>query len=510
MFSCGVCFGQITFQKTYGGWTYDYGHSLKQTSDSGYIFTGFTLSFGAGGYDAYFVKTDVNGDLLWAKAYGGTGDDVGTSILQSSDGGYTIAGYTSSFGAGGTDVWLLKINSSGDTVWSKTYGGTNNETSACVQQTTDGGYIISGNTFSFGAGADDAYLIKTDNNGDTLWTKTYGGTEIDNGNYVEQTVDSGFIITGVTVKFGDSIPHIHLIKTKFNGDTLWTKTYGGINIDEAYSVHQTSDSGYIISGTTRSFGGGNPHVYMIKTDKGGNLLWSKTFGGWFIDESRSVQQTTDGGYIIAGTTQSFGAGDQSIYLIKTDKNGDTLWTEIIGGTGNDAAYMVEQTNDEGYVIGGLTISFGATDYNFYLVKTDANGNSGCYTEPTATQLFPFFTQVLSSTTIVGSPNTSVSSPSILVTQADTGYTICSSVGLAPVLQTPNSEIIISPNPTSSTFTVKNLSSKEKTMLEITNVIGGIVYAEKLIGKNEYFVDATFAKGIYFVRVNDVVRKLIIE
>jgi hypothetical protein len=258
----------------------------------------------------------------WWRTYGGTDSDVGFSVQQTSDGGYIIVGYTRSFGLG-HDVYLIKTNASGDTLWTRTYGGTNTDEGHSVQQTSDGGYIIVGRTGSFGAGGWDVYLIKTDGSGGTLWTRTYGGTNHDEGNSVRQTSDSGYVIAGITKSFGVGSYDVYLIKTNASGDTLWTRTFGGADDDDGGSVQQTSDGGYIIAGRTAgSFGSVSYDVYLIKTNALGETLWTRTYGGPNSDWSYSVQQTSDGGYIIAGATFSYGAGPYDVYLIKTDANGN--------------------------------------------------------------------------------------------------------------------------------------------------------------------------------------------
>jgi len=170
----GEC--QSIFQKTYGGGLNDLGWAVEQTNDGGYIVAGSAESFGAGAADFYLIKTDANGDTLWTRTYGGGGDDFGRAVEQTTDGGYIVAGYTTSFGAGVEDVYLIKTDTNGDTLWTKTYGGAGDDRGWAVEQTTDGGYIVAGGTLSFGAGGNDVYLIKTDANGDTLWTRTYGGS----------------------------------------------------------------------------------------------------------------------------------------------------------------------------------------------------------------------------------------------------------------------------------------------------------------------------------------------
>jgi hypothetical protein len=183
-------------------------------------------------------------------------------------------------------------------------------------------------------------------------------------------------LAGLTASFGAGSADIFLIKTYANGNIIWAKTYGGTNSDEAYSVHQTSDGGYIVAGATYSFGAGNYDIFLMKTDANGNVIWAKTYGGTSTDYAYSVQQTSDGGYIVAGYTASFGAGSGDIFLIKTDANGNVQWAKTYGGIGWDLAYSVQQTSDGGYIVAGLTISFGAGNYDIFLIKTDANGNIG--------------------------------------------------------------------------------------------------------------------------------------
>ncbi len=354
--------------KTYGCSYYDCGYSVVQTTE-GYIIAGWT-GFPSSS-DVYLIKTDVNGDTLWTRTYGGNGADVGSSVVQTSDDGYIIAGYTESYGVGDEDVYLIRIDVNGDTLWTKTYGGSNLDIGYSVVQTRDGGYIIAGSTKSFGAGVGDVYLIKTDAKGDTLWTKTCGGSSEDRGFSVVQTNDGGYIIVGETHSYGAGSSDVYLIKTDVNGDTLWTRTYGGNGADVGSSVVQTSDDGYIIAGYTESYGVGDEDVYLIRIDVNGDTLWTKTYGGSNLDIGYSVVQTRDGGYIIAGSTKSFGAGVGDVYLIKTDAKGDTLWTKTCGGSKWDYGYSVRQTSDGGYVIAGLTFSYGIGIPNWsnvYLIR----------------------------------------------------------------------------------------------------------------------------------------------
>ena len=385
-----VCFtsiasAQTSWWRTYGGPEYDAGYVVQQTTDGGYIIAGITNSFGAGTPDFdnfYLIRTDSAGDTLWTRAYGGPSHDCSSSAQQTTDGGYIITGMTYSFGAGNGDVYLVKTNASGDTLWTKTYGGVADDAGNFVRQTADSGYIIAGWTFSFGPGTPtckNIYLIKTSAQGDTLWTRTYGGTDYDGSSSVQQTADGGYIVAGYTRSFGADSGDVYLVKTRAQGDTLWTRTYGGSRYDGAASVQLTSDGGYIIAGNTNSFGVGTPdsdNVYVIKTDSSGDTLWTRAYGGSSLDAGSEIHQTADGGYIVVGLTGTSGAGYMDVYLVKTNAAGDTLWTRTYGGTDEDWGLSVQQTADGGYIVAGFTYSYGAGSEDVYLIKTDAGGNVG--------------------------------------------------------------------------------------------------------------------------------------
>jgi hypothetical protein len=363
-----------TFNRTFGGTSGDSGWCVQQTNDGGYIITGITYSFGAGESDVWLIKTDSTGNMVWNRTYGGTSGDSGLYVQQTTDSGYIITGDTSSFGAGESDVWLIKTDSAGNMVWNRTYGGTDFDRGSYVQQTTDEGYIITGSTYSFGTGHWDFWLIKTDSTGKMMWNRTYGGTSGDSSWCGQQTTDGGYIITGLTESFGAGGEDVWLIKTDSAGNMVWNRTYGGTDFESGFCVQQTTDSGYIITGYIFSEGPGIHDFWLVKTDSIGNMLWNKTYGGKYIEWGTCVQQTTDEGYIITGFTESFGAGWIDVWLIKTDGTGNEIWNRTFGGTSGDSGWCVQQTNDGGYIITGITSSFGAGDGDFWLIKTDKNGN----------------------------------------------------------------------------------------------------------------------------------------
>ena len=367
---------QITFERTYGRVNYDVGNSVEQTSDRGYIVAGMAFTRETWSYDVYLIKTDSLGDTLWTRTYDG---HWGWSVQQTSDGGYVVAGDTYSSGTGTIDFYLVKTDSLGDTLWTRTYSGTSYDQGLSVQQTSDGGYIIAGFMLSFGAGLEDVYLVRTDSLGDTLWTRTYGGSDRDVGRSVLQTLDGGYIIVGERTFAPWDSTNVYLIKVDSLGGSIWERTYGGLDNDGGFSVQQTQDHGYIVAGYTYSMGLGDPDAYLIRTNSQGIAIWERTYGGLDGDRAYSVDRTSDGGYVMVGDTWSFGAGRSDVYLVKTDSLGDTLWTRTFGGIEHDYGRTVRQTLDGGYIIVGTTRSFG-NSHEVYLIKTDENGLIGILEE----------------------------------------------------------------------------------------------------------------------------------
>jgi len=363
----------ITFERTYGGKDADVGYCVHQTQDGGYILFGHTWSYGAGYSDFYLIRTDSLGDTLWTKTYGGSYFDDGYWVVQTSDNGYALIGGTSSWGNGEFDVSLIKTDSAGGIQWGYTYGGEDSEIGYSIHQTATGRYIVAGRTNSYGSGNSDVYIIYINVHGSLLWSRVYGGMDEDVG-YSVQSAGYGYIIAGYTSSFGAGDYDVYLIKIRPDGNLQWQRTYGGIGKDIGYQVQPTGDGGFIVVGTTNSFGAGGYDVYLIKTDSLGYPLWTRTYGGSGDEVGRSVFPIKEGGYIITGYTTSWGSGNVDLYLIKIDTTGEVIWSRTYGGEDYDCGLDGKPTSDGGYVAIGRSRSTGAGFDDVYLIKTDSLGN----------------------------------------------------------------------------------------------------------------------------------------
>ena len=364
------------WSQTYGENMSDCANSVVQTLDGGYALAGYQAIEGALN-DILLAKVDHEGNLEWRRLYGGSGMDSGFSVVQASDGGYALAGYTGSYGAGSTDAWLAKIDATGSLVWNRTYGGVNDDYCSAMTQTSDGGYALAGHSWSFGGGSYAAWLIKTDSTGVMQWNRTYGGAKSDYARAVIQTSEGGYVIAGETNSFGVGTPsksNSYLIKTDSAGNMQWNKTYGGTATDYAYSVIEASTGGYMLVGSTYSFGVGAPtypNAFLVKTDATGDLMWNKTFGGAATEYAYSIIETSDGGYAFAGGSSSYGAGQRDMWLVKTDCNGNIQWSKLSGGSNDEQALSLIEANEGGFALAGWTNSFGAGASDAWLVKTFA-------------------------------------------------------------------------------------------------------------------------------------------
>jgi hypothetical protein len=470
----------VKFARTYGRPGHEMASSVQQTSDGGYIVTANDLSI------SYLFQTNANGNLIWSLGFPWMYYMYTCCVLQTS-GGYILVGRRYSLEY---EIFLLKVRG-----WSTEYraypvSGFLSPSSA--QQTSDGGYVIVG----FG---NDAFLIKTDMSGNLEFYRVYAIAYNNGISSVQQTSDGGYVLAGWTNFWsGGNNFDAFIIKTNASGNVQWAKTYGGTNNDSAYSVQQTSDGGYILAGVTYSFGTGGGDAFLIKTDANGNVQWAKTYGGAGIDKFIRVLQTSDGGYIAVGHTSSFGAGGYDVFLVKTDANGNVQWAKTYGGWNNDIASSFQRTSDGGYIVVGTTWSFGVGGSDVFLIKTDANGNIG------SCGIVRNVTPTVTTPSLTGNPRSVYYLGTYVgyyyLGEVDISIDLLTSSALCPLSDDNELGISESCKPVSGLITpykggIKVRGSGEFEV-KVYNVSGVMVRSIK--GKNEVKIE--LSRGVYFVEV----------
>ncbi len=354
--------------KTFGGPLSDVGYSVKQTSDGGFIVAATTTSFGAGGQDIYLIKTDENGDTLWTKSFGGVGNDRVSNVVQTNDNGYAIFGTTNSYGNGGDDFLFWKTDSLGNTKWFKTYGGTVDERAYEGHQLFDNNYIIAGDSVGQN---NNGWLVKTDVNGNFIWGVTISSSTSGrhyHGRSVQQTDDSGYVFCGIYAYpyFPPSFINEHFFsKIASNGNIIFTVHSNGYIAAWGPVVKKLTDGNLILGSTIRALSTlEEPKIY--KSNQYGNIIWEKiVLGSQYPAFLTSIEPTNDNGFV-------FTIYGPNISLIKCDENGVLTWEKIVGGPQDDIAYSVSKTSDGGYIVTGKTNSFGAGNYDIWLLKFKYN------------------------------------------------------------------------------------------------------------------------------------------
>lgn len=420
----------IEWEKSLGGSQADLVKSIELTTDGGYILTGMTssddgdISIGYGSIDYWIVKIDELGNVIWQKTFGGSGVDNPSSIKQTNDGGYIVTGDSDSNDGnvignqGNRDYWILKLDAAGNISWQRSLGGSGLDMAESVQQTTDGGYIVAGRSTSSDGdvtgnnGGVDVWVVKLDEFGSITWQKSLGGSEEDHVYSIQQTTDGGYIFSGNSTSIDGDVTGNNggmdcwIVKLDSSGNITWQKSLGGTEDERTWSIKQTSDNGYIAAGWSRSNDGdltenkGEQDYWVVKLDSSGNITWQNSLGGSDNDRAYSVVQDADGGYIIAGESASYDGditgsiGDSDFWIVKLDQTGNIIWEKSLGGTGYDRPWSIRQTTESGYIIGGqsnstdgdISNNIGYTD--FWVVKLSPELSSIDNNENLAVNIYP--------------------------------------------------------------------------------------------------------------------------
>ena len=358
--------------RTYGGSEDDYANCIQQTSDGGFIVIGITESFGDHYLDFWVLKLASDGEIEWQKAYGGGAWNRAYSIQQTNDGGYIIGG-SMSVGSLSYQFEIIKLLPDGNVEWQKNYGDYSFDRANIIQQVRDGGYIVAGYHYLSDLYMNDILILKLSINGTVEWSKTYGRSEDDQPNSILQTDEGGYIVVGKTISFEAEDYDAWILKLASDGEIEWQKSYGGSQGGSAYSIQQTNDGGYIVVGNILSFGANPSDFWTLKLSSEGDIEWNKTYGGSKGETAYSIQQTFDGGFIVAGETSSFGVGKNDILLLKLNLWGDIEWQKTYGGSKDEEASSIQQTYDGGYIVAGSTDTYGAGMRDFLILKLFSDG-----------------------------------------------------------------------------------------------------------------------------------------
>ncbi len=490
-FCCGsVLLAQpaIQWQKSLGGSGYDEASSIQQTNDGGYIVAGRSsstdghVSGNHGGEDVWVVRLASNGAILWQKSYGGTGNDVASVIENTTDGGYVMAGRSTSTNGdvtgnhGGEDFWVVKISLTGTLQWQKSLGGSGDDRAHSIKQTFDGGYIIAGRSgssdgdVSKNQGSDDYWVVKLTNTGALDWEKSFGGTGYDEGNSIRQTADSGYIVAGRSSSYDGDVTSNHgsleywLLKLSVAGDIQWDKSLGGLVDDEAYSIQTTFDGGYVVAGWSNSNNGdvsgnhGNEDYWVAKLTSKGDMEWERSMGGSKYDIASHIIQTLDSGYMVTGWSASEDGdvtghhGSTDYWMVKLTKTGEIWWQKALGGTSYELASAIIQSTDGGYVVAGGSFSNDG----------EVTGNSG------STDFW-----IVKLTSVVG---------------------IDEFAGI--------NRSLFYPNPTSGQITIHTEAELVGSTYIISNTLGKVVLSGKLASTNAILDIGNLSSGIYQIRLGD--------
>ena len=452
------------FYCTYGGSGYDVGYDVKQTLDGGYIITGSTSSFGKGNTDMYLLKLDSMGQKKFETSFGGYNNDIGKSIVQLADSSYVILGYTSSIGIGGYDVYLVKADKTGALLWEKSYGGNDWDFAYSLQQTNDGGFIIAGTTYSFGHGNADGYIIKTNANGDTTWTRTYGGLKDDEFKSVIQTTDGNYALAGYTKSYHDSLGDVWALKINQTGDTLWRKFYGGNKQDFGNQIIEHPNGDFFIAGGTESFGVGLLDGYSLRLDNIGNQLLHQEHGssGYNEEFSSIVVAKRNSNFIGLMEKEFFIGFKLQFRLIEWSINLNYSNATDYGSVDDDETFKIIATKDKGFACVGYTYGYGALLSDVYFLKSDSN--------------------LYGSTSIVS---------------------------VSEIINDVISKVY--PNPTSNVINIVFNDDFKNVLVKLYDVIGNEIYLNKkieFVSNKHILIDTQeLNNGVYFLKINDATEKI---
>ena len=369
----GISGAHAQWAKSIGGSGEDATNSICPTPDGGYAIAGFTSSFGAGSDDFWVLKMDASGNIQWQKTYGSFGFEIATQIQPTSDGGFIVVGFGDLSSMGNNDAWLLKLDGSGNVEWQKAYGTTANETATTVIQTSDGGFLFTG-SIEIASNSYNAWLVKLSSGGNIQWQKSYGGAGSENGSSVLELPNGQYVMAGGTTSFGGGALDAWVVFVDSTGTELSSKAYGWFGDDTFFSLKPTPDGALLALGLSTSWTTEFRDLWVVKMTTDGNIIWQAAYAGPDYDQPSTVQVESDNEYIITGSTISFGAGGTDLWILKIASNGSIVWQKTYGGTGEDAGASSAPGPNGGIMVVGNTQSFQPGPLDGWLLSLDADGN----------------------------------------------------------------------------------------------------------------------------------------
>jgi len=499
-----TCLSWDGFAYAIGGSHDDGGEVVLLSPLSDLVISGYTNSYGAGNYDLLHLKIDSLGTLAWAWTVGGSGEESSEDMVMLSGGACLVTGYTESFGTGG-DLWLMKFSASGSLEWAKTFGGSGFEAGWIMDGTSDGGCIVVGETDSYGAGNVDFLVVKFNSSGDVEWARAIGGSGWDVGLGIDQTSDGGYVLTGETWSWGPGNSDILLVKLSSAGAVQWAKALGASQHEYGGTVEATS-TGILVTCASDSYGSYGFQTFWVMLDNSGLFLWGKLFGGSDDDYGYSTLLTTPDGYTVFGSLYNSSSDDEDVIVVSIDPSLSIDWVAQIGGTGEEDCWTGIQTASGDFLLTGETSSWGAGDSDILLAGLDSNGNSciGDFTSFTMDDIVPVIQDVSPGSEVISLSSVSIS-PTVQAFVPNIENLNPYGIEEAEETEGSHPTLLVQPNPWSSSATLTlQLHGESTVTLTLYDLSGRAVATlaeeEVLPSGESFWTVSDLDTGLYLLRM----------